>query len=196
MISSIVLAAGTSSRMGQPKALLDWGGKPLLVYQVEQLRAAGVDEVIVVLGHRTDEIRRVLKDAGCRVMNNPAYHAGRASSLRIGAKAVDREAEAIIVANVDQPRPAEFYRELMSKHQPGAAATRPEFGGQHGHPVIVAGSLRPEMMAATEEERGLAGVLSQHSAELASFPSSDLCLLDINTPDDYDKARERFHLTV
>jgi len=196
MISSIVLAAGVSSRMGRPKALLDWGGKPLVVHQVEQLREAGVDEVIVVLGHRTDEIRRRLKDADCRVMSNPAYHAGRARSLQLGARAVNRDADAIVVVNVDQPRPASFYRDLIAAHQPEAAATRPEFDGHHGHPVIVAGRLRSEMMAATEEKQGLAGVLREHLGELASFPSTDLCLLDVNTPDDYARAIERFDLKV
>ena len=196
MISSIVLAAGISSRMGRPKALLDWGGKPLVVYQVEQLREAGVDEVIVVLGHRTDEIRRRLKDADCRVMSNPAYHAGRAGSLRLGAKAVNRDADAIVVVSVDQPRPASFYRELIAAHRSEAAATRPEFDGHHGHPVIVAGRLRSEIMTATEETQGLGGVLRTHSAELASFPSSELCLVDVNTPEDYARAVERFGLTV
>jgi molybdenum cofactor cytidylyltransferase len=196
MISSIVLAAGVSSRMGRPKALLDWGGKPLAVYQVEQLREAGATEVIVVLGHRTDEIRRILRRSDCRVMSNPAYHAGRAGSLRLGAKAVNRDADAILVVNVDQPRPASFYRDLIAAHRPESAATRPEFDGRHGHPVIVAGRLRSEMMAATEEQQGLAGVLRKHSAELASFPSTDLCLLDINTPEDYARAVERFGLKV
>lgn len=194
MRSSIVLAAGTSTRMGQPKALLEWAGRPLVVYQVEQLRAAGVDEVIVVLGHRSDEIRRKLRGVDCRVMTNPAYHRGRASSLRLGAKAVNREADAIIVVNVDQPRPAEFYRALLAAHTPGAAATRPEFEGHHGHPVVVSGALRAEMMAAIEEEQGLAGVLRKHSAELVSFPSSRICLLDVNRPEDYEAARAEFDL--
>ncbi|MEO6397075.1 MAG: NTP transferase domain-containing protein, partial [Tepidiformaceae bacterium] len=61
MLSSIVLAAGFSSRMGEPKALLDWGGEPLLAYHVRQLREAGADEVIVVLGHRGDEIQRGMR---------------------------------------------------------------------------------------------------------------------------------------
>ena len=182
--------------MGRPKALLDWGGRPLAVYQVEQLREAGADEVIVVLGHRTDDIRRMLRRSACRVMNNPAYHAGRAGSLRVGAKAVNRDADAIIVANVDQPRPASFYRELMAAHQAGTAATRPAFEGHHGHPVIVSGRLRTEMMEATEHEQGLAGVLRNHASELAEFPSTSLCLLDLNTPEEYAAALAVFNIVA
>ena len=194
MISSIVLAAGMSTRMGQPKALLDWGGEPLIAYQVKQLREAGVDEVIVVLGHQADAIHRKMKGLPCRVMLNPRYHAGRAGSLRIGAKAVNRDAEAILVVSVDQPRPAALLRQLIDAHTPAAAATRLTCGTKHGHPVIVAGRLRTEMMSAQEESEGLAGVLHAHAAELRDIPCDDLCRLDINTPDDYEAARRRFGL--
>lgn len=196
MISSIVLAAGFSSRMGRPKALLEWGGQTLLAYQVEQLGAAGVDEVVVVVGHRSDEVRRAIRRSACRVMNNPAYHLGRASSLRLGAKAVDRDAEAILVVNVDQPRDAAFYRDLIAHFDAAKACTRPEFDGHRGHPVIVAGRLREEMMEATEESKGLAGVLAKHAGELGSYPSTDLCLLDINTPEEYRAAVERLGVAV
>ncbi|MCZ2110693.1 MAG: nucleotidyltransferase family protein [Dehalococcoidia bacterium] len=196
MISSIVLAAGFSSRMGEPKALLEWGGQTLLGWQVEQLRAAGVDEVIVVVGHRSDEIRRAIRRSDCRVMSNPLFHRGRASSLRMGAKAVNRDADAIVVASVDQPRDADFYRELIARFDPEKACTRPEFAGHHGHPVIVAGRLRDEMMQAAEESKGLAGVLAKHPGEIVSYPSTDLCLLDINTPEEYQEAIERFRVTA
>src|SRR5688572_3577180 len=94
VISSIVLAAGQSTRMGQPKALLDWGGEPLIAYQVKQLKEAGVDEVVVVLGYRSDDIHRKIGSLPCRVMLNARYQMGKANSLRIGAKAVDRDADA------------------------------------------------------------------------------------------------------
>lgn len=195
MISSIVLAAGLSTRMGEPKALLDWGGKPLVCYQVEQLRAAGVDEVIVVLGHRGDDIQRQMRGLACRVMLNPRYYQGRAGSLRIGAKAVNRDADAIVIMNVDQPRPASFIRQLIEAHRPGSLATQPFQGGHHGHPIIVSGSLRGELMAATDETDGLAGVLRGHAGELAEWNcDDDLCHLDVNTPADYGEARRRFGL--
>jgi CTP:molybdopterin cytidylyltransferase MocA len=194
MISSIVLAAGLSTRMGEPKALLDWGGEPLLAYQVSQLREAGVDEVIVVLGHRADEILRSVRRANCRFMHNSRYQHGRAGSLRIGAKAVNRDADAIVIINVDQPRPASFLRDLIEHHDEQCAATRPAFGGHHGHPVIVSGRLRAELMAATDESAGLAGVLAAHAGDLAEYASDELCHLDVNTPDDYAAARGKFGL--
>lgn len=196
MISSILLAAGASERMGQPKALLDWGGEPLICWEVRQLREAGADEVIVVLGHRSDEVRRHLAHSDCRVMNNPRHQMGRAGSLRIGAKAVNRDADAILIQNVDQPRPASFLRALLQAHRPESAATRPCVNGRHGHPIVVGGALRAELMVATDETEGLRGVLRAHTTEVADTPADELCQLDINTPDEYRAALRSFQLTA
>jgi CTP:molybdopterin cytidylyltransferase MocA len=192
--SSIVLAAGMSTRMGAPKALLPWDGQPLLSYQVQQLREAGLDEVIVVLGDDADEIHRAIRRADCRVMLNPRFQMGRAGSLRIGAKAVNRDAEAIIIVNVDQPRPASFVRTLLDGHHRPALITRPAVEGRHGHPIVVAGELRGELMEARDEERGLEAIVHRHSDRIAEVATDDLGLLDINTPDAYHEARRRFGL--
>ncbi len=195
MISSIVLAAGLSTRMGKPKALLDWGGESLISYQVNQLHEAGVGEVIVVLGYRADDISRTMRRLNCRIMLNPRFQHGRAQSLRIGAKAVNRDAESIVIINVDQPRPASFIAGLLAAHKPEAVATQPFHGGHHGHPIVVAGGLRPELMEATDEAGGLIGVLKAHPGQLAEWVvDDDLCHLDLNTPGDYDEARKRFGL--
>jgi CTP:molybdopterin cytidylyltransferase MocA len=137
-----------------------------------------------------------MRTANCRVMLNARFFAGRAGSLRIGAKAVNRDADAIVIINVDQPRPASFLRALIDAHTPEAAATRPVKDGHHGHPVIVAGRLREELMAATDEKEGLLGVLRDHASELAEVPTDDLLALDMNTPDEYRAAREKFGLGV
>lgn len=190
MISSIVLAAGMSSRMGTSKALLDWGGVPLVRYQIEQLHEAGVDEVIVVLGHRADDVSRQIRHTPCRIMLNPRYHMGRAGTLRIGAKAVNRDAECIVILNVDQPRPAAFVREMLAAHKSGGRLiTHPVSDGHGGHPVITAGSLRPELMEATDSSEGLRGVLSRHAAEIHTIAAGEICLLDVNTPEEYQRAR-------
>ncbi len=190
MISSIVLAAGLSSRMGQPKALLDWGGEPLVNYQVKQLLEAGVDEVVVVLGYRADEVSRVIRHVPCRPMLNARYQMGRAGSLRVGAKAVNRDADTIVIVNVDQPRPATFIKSLLDAHASGDwLATRPVHDGHGGHPIIVSGKLRGELLAAQDESDGLRGVLRAHADQVQDVPGGDEAHLDINTPDDYEQAR-------
>jgi len=194
MISGIVLAAGISTRMGEPKALLDWAGEPLVCYQVHQMREAGCDEVIVVLGHKADEIARQMKTTDCRIMLNPRYQHGRAGSLRIGAKAASRDADLIIVSDVDSPRSAEFLRALISGHRAESAVTRPVHNGLRGHPVAVAGRLREEMMQATDETEGLHGILRAHSSENGEVDAGELLDLTFNTPEEYRAARQRFGL--
>lgn len=196
MISSILLSAGLSTRMGEPKALLDWGGQPLVCYQVEQLHEAGADEVVVVLGHRADDIQRMMRSVKCRVMLNALYQMGRAGSLRIGAKAVNRDAEAIIILNIDQPRPAEFIRAVLEAHRAGTATiTAPEHGGHRGHPLVVSGSLREDLMGARDETDGLHGVLRARQRETSTFETDDMAHLDVNTPEEYQAARARFGLS-
>lgn len=190
MISSILLAAGKSSRMGSLKQLLDWGGEPLIRYQVHQLREAGVDEIIVVLGYHSDEIRREMRGLDVRTMLNPRYQFGRAGSLRVGAKAVAREADAVVIMNVDQPRDAAALRTLIEAHAAnGNTVTRPAHEGKHGHPIVVSGALVPELLTADDATGGLHGVLDAHAAEIVDVESGAGCLLDLNTPGEYESAR-------
>ena len=196
MISSILLAAGMSTRMGEPKALLDWGGEPLICYQVRQLIEAGVDEVIVVLGYRADDISRQMRHLKCRIMINPRYHMGRATSLRIGAKAVNRDASAIVIENVDSPRSAEFLRALLAAHGTNGVITRPVFDGRHGHPIVVNGNLREDLLRVEDETGGLHAVIEAHRADLLDMASDASCEVDFNTPEEYQAARRYFGIPV
>ena len=176
--------------MGKPKALLDWGGEPLIRYQIRQLFEAGLDEVVVVLGFHADEIQRQMRDLKCRVMLNPRYQMGKAGSLRIGAKAVNRDADPIVVLGVDQPRSAGLIRAMVDAHLSGdSPVTRPTFDERGGHPVVVAGSLRSDMMEATDEDEGLRGVLATYVSQTQLVPNGEECRLDLNTPEEYEAAR-------
>jgi CTP:molybdopterin cytidylyltransferase MocA len=194
VISGIILAAGFSSRMGQPKALLDWGGEPLISYSVRQMQEAGCDEVIVVLGHKADDISRHMKTLKCRTMLNPRYQHGRAGSVRIGAKAANRDADAILIEDIDNPRPAEFLRRLIEAHRPESAITRPARNGAHGHPIVFAGRLREELMGVSDATEGLLGVVRGHASEIGEVDLGELLDLGFNTPEEYQAARERFGL--
>jgi molybdenum cofactor cytidylyltransferase len=207
MTSAILLAAGESSRMGLPKALLPWRGGTLLQYQVAELRAAGVDDVVVVLGHEAEALRPHVPPQA-RVVVNEAYREGRASSLRAGAAALPDSAGPIVVLGVDQPRPREVVRRLLDAHKGGRApVTLPASDGHRGHPAVLSGALLPALRAATEEAQGLRGVIEAHEAEVRELPfillqhesmasEPDLTALmiriDINTPEEYADARALF----
>lgn len=188
MKSSILMAGGLSSRMGEPKAMLRWHGQSLIQYQISQLRAGGSEEIIVVLGYRSDEIRRHLHGIGARIISNPLYYTGRASTLRIGAKAVNSTATAIMVLNVDQPRTAQLIRALYEAQlSNNTGATRPIYKTQRGHPIVIDGKLRHLLISANETNLGLKGVLKQ-IPEIGEIETDDSCLIDLNTPEQYQKA--------
>ena len=103
MISAIVLAAGMSSRMGQPKPVLRIAGQPLLERVVATVRRSRVDEIVVVLGHEADRVRREVALDGATVVVNEAYAEGMSSSIRAGLRAVDPRAQGYVVVLGDQP---------------------------------------------------------------------------------------------
>ncbi len=217
MTAAILLAAGESTRMGRPKALLPWGESTLIAWQIGELRAAGVEDIVVVLGHDAQAIRDHLLNSAStgsapavRIVVNEGYKQGRASSLRTGASALPDSADPIVILNVDQPRPCEVHERLLTSHrESGALTTVPVSDGKRGHPVIVAGSLLSELGEASEERLGLHGVLDHHASEVREHPfvmlahesmanEPDMAALyvriDLNTPQDYEDALAMFGL--
>jgi molybdenum cofactor cytidylyltransferase len=185
--AAILLAAGLSSRMGSPKPLLSWQGRPLVRYQVEQLREAGCDPVIVVTGHEREHVERALGGVEATFAYNPAYREGRAGSVRAGARAVPAGVSALIVLNVDQPRSAAITRRLLEVHHAGGSLlTVPEFGGKRGHPLVLDAALLPELFEVTEESQGIRALVQRHVERRLEVPfGSDEVLLDLNTPQAY-----------
>ncbi|MEX0785917.1 MAG: nucleotidyltransferase family protein [Dehalococcoidia bacterium] len=203
-VAAILLAAGESTRMGRPKALLPWGDATLIEYQVQELSAAGVESVAVVLGHAADEVRPSVPagpstgSGQVRVVVNTEYREGRASSLRAGAAALPDSVGPILVLNVDQPRPRAIIRALLEAHGEGSAAiTLPVWQGKRGHPVVLAGALLPELRAASEKERGLRGILDRHADGVREIDlGSEVVRMDINTPEEYERARNEWGSTT
>src|SRR5438874_8629090 len=118
--------------MGKLKALLPWAGTTLIDYGVAQVGAA-VDELVVVLGHRADELAAYAP----RHVVNDRYREGRSTSIEAGIRAVAADAEAVLIASVDQPRPVAILRELLAAHRRGRALiSRPVLGEANGHPTV------------------------------------------------------------
>ena len=191
-LTVILLAAGEASRMGQPKALLEWRGQPLLRYQVDQLLQLDPVKLIVVLGHEAERLAPLLRDVDGRVWVgvNPDYRKGKSTSVRFGARQAPQEADAVLVIGVDQPRPAALLARLVESHaQKGAMLSIPTYRGKRGHPAVYSASLLPELLAVSEERQGLREVTERHRREVNEAPvDSPLALVDINTPEDYQAA--------
>ena len=189
---ALILAAGASTRMGRPKALLDWGGRSLLQHQIDTLIAAGCDPVIVVLGHDAEALRsRVDCRAPCRVVVNAGYAEGRAASVRVGAAALPEGLDAIVTASVDGPCSAVTVRQLIGAvGRGGVSIVVPRYDEKNGHPAVFAGELLPELRRVDEAGQGLKAVRSNHRAGTRFVEVDDpLVGLDLDSPDDYAQAR-------
>ena len=139
-ISGVVLAAGTSARLGRPKQTLELWGKPVLQHVIEAAAGARMLEVIVVLGHRAASIADALQlPHGTRLVENPDFSAGQSTSLLAGLDACDRDCKAAAVLVGDQPglTTAMIDKVIAGYLEAGAKVARACFEGAPGHPVIV-----------------------------------------------------------
>ncbi len=189
--AALLLSAGASTRMGTAKALLDWGGRPLLQHQIDTLIAAGCDPVIVVLGHQADTIRsRVACRAPCRMVVNHRYAEGRASSVRVGAAILPEGRDAIVTANVDGPCSVRTVRRLVEEMARGRASIAvPRYDEKNGHPVAFAGRLLPELRQVDEGGQGLKAVRARHRQTTRFVETNDpLVGLDLDSPSEYQRA--------
>ncbi len=194
MIPAIVLAAGKSSRMGRPKALLPAGpGETFLARIIRTLREAGVDDVVVVVGHDADAIVAAAGNgpATARFVLNPAYETGQLSSLIAGLSVVDRPGvQACLVTLVDVPFLApSTVRAVIDRYgETHAPIVRPVDGDRHGHPVLIDRSLFSSLRAA-DPATGAKSVIRAHASPAGDVPVSDEgAFRDIDTPSDFDAA--------
>ena len=193
-VSAILTAAGESTRMGRPKPLLPWHGAALVRYQTESLVAAGVAEVVVVLGHRHELVAPQVGGARVRWVVNPDYRLGKTTSIKAGLRSIAAEATDILLLAVDQPRTPEIIAAVIDAHTgAGATITSPRHAGRGGHPLAFSARIKGELAAISEDTQGVRQVLQAHSAEVQELPIDDpMVRLDINSPESYEKALVRY----
>lgn len=184
---AVVTAAGASTRMGRPKPLLGWGGKPLLQHQMDALRDWG--RVIVVLGHEAAAVQaEIFPPPNVQVIVHPAYALGRSSSLAAGFAAIAPEDAGILVTGVDQPLDSGVVARLLEAMDSHSVVV-PTYEGRRGHPVLFAARLLAELQAVTHEPAGLRSIVARHAAACREVPvQNSLPLLDLNTPEAYTRA--------
>jgi molybdenum cofactor cytidylyltransferase len=193
-VAALILAAGASRRMGQPKPLLRWGDSTLLAWEFEELERSTVDDIVIVTGAESDDVRRSLGRGAGHCVFNQRWPQGRAGSLACGARALlapGRETpDVIVVMNVDQPTRADIIDRLVRELRTGGyEAVQPSYGGAAGHPVVLRGDVLPALAAATESTLGLRGVLEQHRPHLVAMDDEPVVRIDLDTPDTLEEAR-------
>ncbi|HSU61513.1 MAG TPA: molybdenum cofactor cytidylyltransferase [Bryobacteraceae bacterium] len=189
-VSAIVLAAGTSTRMGTLKQLLTLRGKPLLQHVLDNLRGAQVDEIVLVLGSAADQIQRQISFDSVQVAINEAYRDGMGSSLRTGIGCVASKTEAVIIVLGDQPfvRTETINRLISEYREKKPQIVIPVYGGSRGNPVLIDRSIFPELMELSGDT-GCRAVFEKYPNSILRVAVDDPgVLFDLDTPDDFEKA--------
>jgi molybdenum cofactor cytidylyltransferase len=192
VLAAVILAAGGSSRMGQPKQLLKFRGTSLLRRAIDTAIAVPADQVIVVLGHAADQLLPECAATSATVVLNDQWTEGVSTSLRGGLAAVSSDARGVFIYPADMPLVTpEALRELAHRQQvSGRPAAMTEAGGVRGVPVFITRSLFPSLMI-QEGDAGGAQYLRGHpeAVEAVHFDDPDL-VRDVDRPEDYARLLE------
>lgn len=169
--------------MGRPKALIPVGGQRILDRTLASLHAAHLDRIVVVLGHRAAEIRRAVSFGDARVVENPGYAEGMASSLRLGVRAAAAGTRHFMVVLADQPflAPATLAALVHRAEAGDGSIFIPTYKGVWGNPVVFDAALAPEV-ARIQGDIGCRAMFPDHSGEIREVPVDDPgILVDIDT---------------
>lgn len=200
VVGAVLLAAGSGSRLGgKPKCLLELGGVPLVTRQLVALSGAGVDEVVVVLGHHAALVEPVVQSFPVTLVHNPSPDDGQVSSQRLGLAALAGKLDAVIVALADQPLlNAQDITALIGawkKRPEGTAFVQPRIDGEPGNPVIFSAEVRDEILAGAADFGGRQWQAT-HRDQVAPFVTDNRRYrVDIDTADDLERfTRETGHV--
>ncbi len=188
MIAAVVLAAGASTRMGEPKALLRLpDGRSYLEAIADTARAGGCAEIVVVLGPPHGETIRAALPAAAGAAWNPDPARGMLSSVQAGIAALSDGASAALVWPVDMPFvTTATVRTLVMHH---GTIVVPMHNSRAGHPLRLGRGWFAEVMT-LDPARGLKALLEAHAAEVTRLPVDDRAVLvDVDTPEDYARTR-------
>jgi molybdenum cofactor cytidylyltransferase len=188
-VSGILLAAGEAKRMGTLKQVLPLRKTTMLEQTVNNLVASHIDDTIVVLGYKAEEIKLLLANLPVNIVINPDYRAGISTSITAGIKALKSETAAIMVLLADQPFIETSTINLLLKeylhHKKGIII--PTYHGQPGHPVIISLKYKGELLA-LRGDIGAREIVSRHQEDILEIEiDSPGIVIDIDTPEMYNK---------
>jgi len=189
-VGAIVLAAGSSSRMGSPKQALQYRGESLLRRAAVAALGAGCHPVIVVTGAHAELSRRELEGLDVREALNTDWETGMASSIRAGVEGLvsaDPDADAAVLLLCDQPHvSADVISDLVAAHRgTGSPVVASVYGGSFGVPALFGRTLFPEL-ARLEGKAGAKLVIKRFASEAHFLPFHG-GEVDVDTPDDFSR---------
>lgn len=186
-VSGVVLAAGKSTRLGvMPKQLLPWRGTTLLEWVVRQVEVSPLDEVLVVVGHQSEEVRQRVSLTRSRFVETPDFGEGCSASIRNGLRAVSPEAEAAVLILGDQPQmeTAAIRAVVEGWHRSRSPVVRISYRGQSGHPVLVSKTIFPQVET-LHGDKGVWKLLEAHPEWVQEIEVDLPFPRDVNRWEDY-----------
>jgi molybdenum cofactor cytidylyltransferase len=187
MLSAILLAAGESRRMGKLKQLMPLGKSTIIEQAIDNLSASAVNEVIVVLGHKAEEIKEAISTRSVKIAFNPSYQEGMGTSIIAGLKLADPRAEAVMLALGDQPLvDSQTINYLIDEfHKSDKGIALPTYKGKRGHPVILAIKYQPELLK-LKGDIGAREIIKRHPKDVLEVAVDSAGVIsDIDTEEDY-----------
>ena len=189
-IAGVLLAAGSSRRMGRNKLLLELSGQPLVRRVALSAADAGLDPILVVLGHEADRVGAALADVAHQAVRNPDHERGANSSLRLGLSRLPPGARAAVVLLGDMPHvTSEMIRRVVSRYErdaPRLVVSR--YGEASAPPTLFDASLFAEVTALEGDGCGKQ-VVRRHWQEAAILDWPESALADLDLPEDYERMR-------
>jgi len=194
-IGIVILAAGTSSRLGRPKQLLDLGGEPLIRHTVRNAISSDAGRVILVLGNRADEIAAAAGELGQQTIVNPAYCDGQSTSMVSGLGALGADVDAAIMMLGDQPTvdPTVLDALIRTFAETSAAIVQPRYRGTPGNPVLFRQDLFPELLEVTGD-LGARGIIKRRSEDIAYVDIDQALPPDVDSDQDYEALKAAWTL--
>jgi molybdenum cofactor cytidylyltransferase len=188
-VAAIVLAAGGSTRMGQPKQLLPIGGQPMVRRVTAAACATELAQVVVVVGAQADAVRQALAGLPVDVVFNGSWAEGMSTSVQAGLSALASGIQAVLIILADQPglTPDLLNTLITHYHATRAAIVAPLYQGQRGNPVLFDRSLFGELLTARGDQGGRMLIL-RHERDVERVEVDDpSVLLDVDTRQDYER---------
>jgi molybdenum cofactor cytidylyltransferase len=186
-IGGIILAAGGSSRFGEPKQLLQWRGEPLIRHVADTALKAGLSPVSVVVGSSAEEVKSALIDHQVRIVNNPEWETGLSSSIKAGITSLPKEVGGVVFMQADQPHiPPAIIERLVEAHEVILSPIiAPQINGQRGNPVLFDLSTFSDLLS-LEGDIGGRALFERFPVQWVPWHDQNI-LMDIDSPDDYRK---------
>ncbi|CCF82612.1 nucleotidyltransferase family protein [Nitrolancea hollandica] len=193
-VAGVILAAGTSRRLGTPKQLLPLAGRPVLARVIDAAAGTSLDPLLVVLGHVAREIQEQVDFSTASVLINPTFADGQSESVKTAVRVLPADVDAVVFLLGDQPLvdPRVIERLISAyRHQP-AAIVQPRYHEGRGNPVLIARPLFPELLKLTGDN-GARPLLNRYSDRISLVDVPEFHRPeDLDTWEDYGRLRAGF----